>query len=340
MRWPWRPRETRGSAPYRDTILSGLLARHGDPVSSASGAIQSAALMWARCLSVAKVDHPAVGPDTLSAIGYDLATIGESVWIVDVDAGGIRLIRGSSWALAGGADRRAWTYDITISGPSRFETRKAPAAAVLHCMHVPDTFQPWRGTAPWMRAPVLAGLAAGVEAALRAEMKQPVVAIIPQPQGASIDRGTLRSDIQSRDHSILLPPTTTAGYGAGRGSAPLTDWKPIRLKPDPSEAVVQLCRDVPVSVAGLFGIPPVLVSGSGSETQTREAFRRFVAATVQPLALSIGAALSDVLGVDLALDLADLRGFDSQGQARTFGTLRKAGVELDEALRLAGLLDE
>ena len=337
MRWPWRPRETRGSAPYRDLVLSGLLSRHGDPVSSASGAVQSAALMWARCLSVATVDHPAVTPDVLSAIGYDLGTIGESVWLVDVDAAGIRLIRGSSWALAGGADRRSWEYDVTLSGPSRFETRKAPASGVLHVMHVPDTFQPWRGTAPWMRAPVLADLAAGVEAALRVEMKQPVMSIIPMPQGASVDRDTLRSEIQSRNHQVLLPPTTRAGFGAGMTSAPISDWKVSRLKPDPSEAVVQLCRDVPVAVGGLFGIPAVLISGSGSESLTREAYRRFIAATIQPLALSIGAALSDVLSVDLALDLAELRGFDSQGQARTVGSLVKAGVDLDEAMRQAGL---
>ena len=100
---------------------------------------------------------------------------------------------------------------------------------------------------------------------------------------------------------------------------------------------MQLCKDVPVAVAGLFGIPPVLVSGSASETQTREAFRRFVAATLAPLSTLIADALAPKLETDLSINLHALRAFDVQGQARALAALVKSGVSVDDALRTVGL---
>ena len=111
--------------------------------------------------------------------------------------------------------------------------------------------------------------------------------VIPMPQGAGIDTNTLRSDFQNNNFQIAFPTTTSAGFGGGRGSAPMTDWKVTRLKGEPDEGLVGLCKDIPGQVGVLYGIPNVLTSGGGSETQTREAFRRFVLTAVEPLALII-----------------------------------------------------
>ena len=128
----------------------------------------------------------------------------------------------------------------------------------------------------------------------------PAKALIPLPQGTTeTSISKFRDALQDRKNSLEFPTTTRGGYGSGASSAPVTDWKASRLKPDPSEALVQLCRDVPASVGLLFGIPVVLTSGSG-ETQTREAFRRFVASTIQPLASLTGEALTAALSAPVA----------------------------------------
>ena len=142
---------------------------------------------------------------------------------------------------------------------------------------------------------------------------------------------------EDRKHSLSFPITAARAFGSGASSAPTRDWAANRLQPDPSEGLVQLCKDVPAAVGLLFGIPVVLTSGSGSETQTREAFRRFVASTIQPLALLTAEALTAALSAPVALNLRALRAYDTQGQARSVGALVKAGIDVDEALRTVGL---
>ena len=49
-----------GEHSYTDLVLAGLLAQQGRGAASAewaTGAVQSAAGLWARCLSVATSDH-------------------------------------------------------------------------------------------------------------------------------------------------------------------------------------------------------------------------------------------------------------------------------------------
>ena len=272
-------REVRDASPqaYTDLVLAGLLAqqsgRASDPVASATGAVQSAAGMWARCMAVAEVspEHPALNGTVLSKIAYDLGTLGESVWCIDVGPAGVQLLRGSSWSIDGGPDPATWIYDVTMSGPSHLVTRRVPAAAVVHVRYLPDARQPWRGVAPWQRAPELSALAAGVESQLRREMRQPVQSLIPMPQGTAKDaRDALREDIQNAAYSVAFPQHHEGRLWFRRGvQLPSPTGIPKRLQADPQPGTVQLCRDVPVAVAGLFGIPPVLVSGSGSETQTQ-----------------------------------------------------------------------
>ena len=330
-----------GEHSYTDLILAGLLAQQGRGAAAAewaTGAVQSAAGLWARCLSVATSEHEAVSPDVLGGIGFDLAVVGEHVSVVQVDGTGrVALLRASSWNISGGADPATWQYDVSLSGPTGTHTRVVPADGVLHVRYLPDNRTPWRGVAPWKRAPSLSKLTAEVEAALIREVRLPTKIIIPMPQGGGIDTNTLRSDFQNNEFQIAFPTTTSAGFGAGRSSAPLTDWKVSRLKSEPDESLVGLCKDVPGQIGVLYGIPNVLTSGAGSETQTREAFRRFVLTAIEPLALIVSRELTRVFEVPVELDLSELAHADIAGRARAFKALVASGMPAADAALFAGV---
>ena len=330
-----------GENSYTDLVLAGLLSQQGRGSAAAewaTGAVQSAAGLWARCLSVATSDLEAVSPDVLGGIGFDLAVVGEHVSVLQVDGTGrVTLLRASSWNISGGADPRSWLYDVSLSGPTGTHTRVVPADGVLHCRYLPDNRTPWRGVAPWKRAPSLSKLTAEVEAALIREVRLPTKIIIPMPQGGGTDKSTLRSDLQNHDYQIAFPTTTAAGHGAGRSSAPLTDWKPLRLKSEPDESLVGLCKDVPGQIGVLYGIPNVLTSGTGSETVTREAFRRFVLTAIEPLALIVSRELTRVFEVSVELDLSQLAHADIAGRARAFKALVGSGMPAADAALFAGV---
>ena len=198
-----------GENSYTDLILAGLLAQQGRGAAAAewaTGAVQSAAGLWARCLSVATSDLEPVTPEVLGAIGFDLAVVGEHVSVLQVDGTGrVALLRASSWNIAGGPDPRSWLYDVSLSSPTGAHTRVVPADGVLHVRYLPDNRTPWRGVAPWKRAPSLSKLTAEVEAALIREVRLPTKIIIPMPQGANIDTNTLRSDFSKPGLSGRLP---------------------------------------------------------------------------------------------------------------------------------------
>ena len=132
---------------------------------------------------------------------------------------------------------------------------------MLHVDTCPTTGPPGAASAPWKRAPTLSKLAAEVEAALVREARLPTKQIIPMPQGSQGSTQNILDGINDEQGRIILPTTTAGGHGSGRTSAPLTDWKVSRLKSEPDEGLVGLCRDIPGQIGVLYGIPNVLTSG-------------------------------------------------------------------------------
>lgn len=78
--------QRRGTGSYTEYVLAGLMAQQGRgagaAASWATGAVQSAAGLWARCLSMARSDVPVVTAECLGGIAYDLATQGEHVSVL------------------------------------------------------------------------------------------------------------------------------------------------------------------------------------------------------------------------------------------------------------------
>ena len=363
MRWPWQrsaqPQpERREAAPYTDAVVEAIRAQAGgasaDP--SATAALEAAAGMVARALASAEVrDGGAAGaaltPGTLALIGRELIRRGESVFLIDVGAEGLRLLPAGSWDVRGGHAETGWAYRLDLFGPSGNVTRLVPSAAVVHVRYAVDPARPWHGLSPLAWARLTGRLLAETEGALADESSGPRGSLVPVPNTAD-DAGEdaaeddplagLRADIAALRGRLALVETTSAGWGEGRIAAPGNgnrDWQPQRIGAAPPASLVSLRSDAALAVLAACGVPVELVAG-GPGTSLREAYRRLLHATIAPLARIAEAELRaklDAPGLALAFD--GLHAADVQGRARAWRSLvgDDATLDPDTAARLTGM---
>ncbi len=72
-------------------------------------------------------------------------------------------------------------------------------------------------------------------------------------------------------------------------------------------------------------------------TAQREAFRRYLTLTVQPVGTLLSAELSAKLETPVRLTFAELYAHDLVGRASAYRQMRQAGMDDNEARRIAGL---
>ena len=82
------------------------------------------------------------------------------------------------------------------------------------------------------------------------------------------------------------------------------------------------------------------MSEKAEGTAQREGFRRFMNLTLLPLGKILEAELSDKLDADVKLSFDSLMASDLTGKARAFGSMVKAGLDLEKAAALSGLMVE
>lgn len=307
--------------------------------AGATAAIETVRGEVSRVFAGAKVTGPpALRRYILAHAGRAAIDRGEVVYLIDVDDGRLQLHPATQWNLERGGPRpTSWTYQIDVAGPSATETRFVRGDAVLHAIFDPDEHQPWRGLGALRRASISEALHGLLEGALAGEARIPVARIIPLPHGTTdpvVQR--LRQDLEAG--GVALPETTAAGFGDGRISAPLADWKPHRLGPQPEPGAVELARDAALRIAAALGYRPALLDSKAAAAASREAWRQFVVATVQPLADIFTEAASAALEADVTLSFDHLLAGDMQSAAaRTVKMLTDAGVPLADARAAAGI---
>ena len=93
----------------------------------------------------------------------------------------------------------------------------------------------------------------------------------------------LKADIGGARGKAVLTETTFAGWGEGKASAPMLDWKPQRLGPNPPEAMVAVADAAFSRMVAACGASVSLFSDADGTAQ-REALRRWHMGTVRPLA--------------------------------------------------------
>ena len=331
---------------YTQQRLSAMYnAVTGAVVTGGVAAVEAVAGRVSRLMETARVSggpraKQALTPTVLAMIGRNLIEWGESLHMLKYRMGpmGAEFYlcpAQHEWTVLGGTDPEEWIIDATLTGAQTVYESSAPRAAWLHVIRDADPDYPWRGVSPLQRAAISSQLVRLAEDALVAEMHQPTKALIPLPQGAGVDTNTLRNDIQNRAFQIAFPTTTAGGFGGGRSSAPLTDWKPQRLKPMPDAALVALRDSASAQVVAALGAHPAIMGGGGGNGSVdREAHRQMRKQLLQPIARLIEENAWRVFGERIRIWWEP--GIDALlVKARTADTLTKMGVDPQAALQLA-----
>ena len=340
--WLRRGANTEVRSGYTDALVT-LAAANAAGAASTSQAAESTAVEFAvgklaMCFATAELTPAILGPEALARLARCLLLSGNAVYAIDVDReGALRLLPAASWDISGGPLPESWRYQLDLSGPSRVESRRLPAEAVVHVRIGADEATPWRGVSPLLAAGISTQLLARLESAFRDESGARSGFLLPIPDGLADDVvDGLKADLAAMKGNVGIVETTSSGAGQGRANAPINDWTPKRFGATFPQHNVELRRDVAANVCSALQIPPVLYAG-GDGGQMREGYRQLLVASVQPLARIILEELSAKLERPIEVNFRRLAAADIAARARAFGSLVTAGLEPPEAKVRSGL---
>ena len=324
---------------YVDQVVSRIMASAtGATDGSALAAIEVASRLWGSGLASASIkpDNVAlrsVTPAVMDSIGRSLCRAGESLHAISVRGGRVSLTPTASWSVHGTDDPSTWLYRVTLSGPDSTRVVTLPSASVLHCRYAAPPSRPWTGRSPLSLARDTSRAASLLEHATSEEMAFTQKQIL-SPRRNQNDYGL--ADSMSPDQLTKIVEAFSAHTGSGAFVVP-GDLEPRRLGPSPPESFIGIRDGLEHSLLGAFGVPPSLVSATGTGTALREALRHLLNTLLKPLAALVVEELKLKLDPAAELDFSALRAGDLTGTARAFGSLVTAGVKPSSAAAAVGL---
>ena len=113
-----------------------------------------------------------------------------------------------------------------------------------------------------------------------------------------------------------------------------------RFGPSPPASLVQLLSAASQEVYAACGLNAALWGGAGGAGATREAWRLALFGVLSPLGRLVEAELRDKLDDEVSLSWQELRASDLSGRARAFQSMVGAGMAIDKAVAVAGLMVE
>ena len=347
MRFPWfREKRAQSSTGYTDLLLQSLVANAKGTTEgngAAVAAAEVAAGLWGRCFAGAAVQPAghvsgALSPGILEMLAREIIRRGDCLFMIDVHEGALALLPVAHWDVYGGYRPSTWRYQATLAAPDDSYTVELTSEQVVHVRYGASPSQPWRGISPFAACPSTSHLAGMIETRLGEEVGAAVATLIPIPEGTTTTQTeVLRDSLANLRGKLALVPSAGGGWGAGDRAAPRTGWRTERLGADPPDSLAKLRTDTAVHILAAAGVPVELFSG-GEGTSSREAFRRFLHASVAPVARLIEAELSAKLETAVSFNFDQLFAADIQGRARAFQSLVGGGMDVSEALAVTGLL--
>ena len=341
--WPFGNKlETRDDS-YTDTLIAALVSRAQGKtlaVPSATAALEACAGTVGRGFAASEVSGPdtltrALTPGILEMVGRSLIRHGEVVFLIDTQAGKLRLIPAETHDVEGGPFPEEWEYRLTLGGPSRTVTYDfVPAASVLHFRYAVDASTPWRGNGPVQVAALAGRLSAETVRALAEESSGPVGRLLGIPvDGADATVAALKLDIKNAAGRTALLETGDWGNAGGDTKVDL-DTK--RFGAEPPASLVELLDASTREIYAACGFNAALWGGSQAAS-VREAWRLALFGVLSPLGRLVEAELQDKLEDSVTLSWQELRASDLSGRARAFQSMVGGGMEVERAAGLAGL---
>ena len=182
------------------------------------------------------------------------------------------------------------------------------------------------------------------ERSLANEAGGPLAQLLPIPQdGGDGDEDTdplaaLKADIKAAKGSALLVETTAAGFGEGAVAAPRSDWKAMRLGPNPPEGFAKVAGDSFSRFLAAAGVPPGLFAEGADGTAMRESLRQWHMGVVRPLARLLETELTAKFGAAIEIKF-DGYPMDMVSRSQVFAKLAAVeGVSSEMALELSGMV--
>ncbi|MYD12208.1 MAG: phage portal protein [Gemmatimonadetes bacterium] len=352
LRWPWKRAEAATEPEERasatDAVVSAILAGArgvaGSPVATA--AVEIAAGAIGRALAAAKLADAPEGLDALLTprlrltAGRDLVRRGEVLLLILRDGGRLTaLLPASSWTVEGSAPRESWRYRASLPGPSHHLDVTVAGSEVLHLTWATEAARPWAGISPLTGAKLTAEILAESETHLRDEAKAPRGYVLPQTEQGEDALGTLEDQLKALKGGLALVQSVRS-QASTMGAAPAKDWEASRFGFNAPETLEVLRSATGKAVLAACGVPVEIVAPSDGTGQ-REAYRRFVALTLEPLGRTMASEIRAKLEApSFALDFGPLMAADVTGKARAVQSLVGAGVPVSEALVIVGLLQD
>ena len=344
--WPFGNKlETRQESGYTDVLIAALVSRaEGKSLAlpSATAALEAASGTVGRGFAGCEVTGPesltrALTPGVLEMIGRSLIRRGELVFLIDTQAGKLRLIPAETHDVTGGPYPEEWEYRLTLGGPTRTMTHEfVPATSVLHFKYAADPSTPWRGNGPIAVANLAGKLSAETVNALANESSGPVGRLLGIPvDGDSATVLALKTDIaQARGRTAIIE----GGDWGASGDAKVS-LKSERFGSEPPSSLVDLLNVSSREIYSACGLNAA-IWGSGDAASTREAWRLCLFSVLSPLGRLVQAELQDKLDDEVSLSWQELRASDLSGRSRAFQSMVNGGMSVTDAVAVAGLMVE
>ena len=344
MRWPWNKLETR-SEGYTDTLVAAIVSRVTGKslvTPSATAALEACSGTVGRGFMAAEINGPdalaqAFTPSTMELIGRALIRQGQIVFLIDTSAGRLQLIPAQTHDVEGGPFPSEWEYRVTLGGPSRTHTYDyVPATSVLHFRYACDPATPWRGHGPIEVAALSGKLSAETVAQLADESSGPVGRLLGVPADGEDDTvSLLKQDIaQAAGRTALMEVGDWGDAGVAR-----VDLQSRRFGAEPPAALVQLADYASREVFAACGFNASLF-GAGQAGALRESWRLALFGVMAPLGKLVEAEIRAKLDAELSIGWQELRASDLSGRARAFQSMVGGGMNVTDAVSIAGLMVE
>ena len=292
---------------YTHAVIASILGNANQASSAAStSALESCSGLVGRAFASAKVTgqrSQALSPSLMMIAGRALIRKGEVLFLIRAGASGVQLVPVANWDIQGDFDPESWTYQLTLSGPTRQATVQAASQDVIHIRTNASPEYPWRGVAAVDSAKLSADLTVKTTKALTDEAGSPHGSFIPVPGS---DTSELSASVTGATGAALVVESMSGNWGSG-GPPPTKEWESRRFGFDAPESLLKAMQAGSDGVMAAIGISAAIFRASDAAAAVA-AYRHFAHSVVSPLGRLLVAEVREKLdSPDIKLDFADLR---------------------------------